>query len=453
MESVSDSEAQPPSDDGRGRFFAVDRRAWARVCRLGMNPAAAYLVLARGTGRDNRTTKWSTNAIERYTGISRSRAAQAIAVLEQDKAIVRDPASKRDRPKYKIAPAHEIPGCEGYAPPALNPGQQRVFDQLGDDWTVVPKDIKPKQREEYGRWHSWSPRKVADELDRLGRAVLGTDGAAPPWEDDMRYRAVPYDAEGAAKPDWIWLPNAVVDGAAGETAPVELVRQTGSAPTLRLFVDLYAAQNLDEDGGVHFRHIRQEYERRKVGEQGPFVVWGFAPAASPISAFLDAPFIASHLTGEKDEKGRDKGVDGFWACWGRLRGLGLVETVAHMVHADTKEGEVIHPIALEDSGLGVEREVCEAAGAAALKMITPGQLDWAKGQGVVALAPVLRHIEGMQMLGIARLRYRPRTNRTLAFIGREAKWREAIARFGRIAGGAGFGAGVETLATSRAIKE
>ncbi len=264
MESVSDPEARPPSDDGRGGFFAVDRRAWARVCRLGMNPAAAYLVLARGTGGDNRTTKWSTNAIERYTGISRSRAAQAIADLEQDKAVVRDPASKRDRPKYKVAPAHEIPGCEGFPPPALSPGQQRVFDQLGDDWTVVPNGIKPKQREEHDRWHSRSPREVADELVRLGRAVLGTDVAVPPWEDALRYRAVAYDAEGAAKPDWIWLPNALVDGAAGETAPVELVRQTGSAPTLRLFVDLYAAQNLDEDGGVHFRHIRQEYERHKV---------------------------------------------------------------------------------------------------------------------------------------------------------------------------------------------
>jgi len=39
-------------------FFAVDRRAWARVCALGLNPAVAYLVVACGTGGDNRTTKW-----------------------------------------------------------------------------------------------------------------------------------------------------------------------------------------------------------------------------------------------------------------------------------------------------------------------------------------------------------------------------------------------------------
>ena len=34
--------------------------------------AAAYLVLARGTGADNMTTSWSANAIETYTGISRA---------------------------------------------------------------------------------------------------------------------------------------------------------------------------------------------------------------------------------------------------------------------------------------------------------------------------------------------------------------------------------------------
>src|SRR4051812_32088426 len=98
-----------------------------------MNAQIAYLVLARGTGGDNRTTKWSVNAVEKYTGISRSRAAAAITQLEGAKAIVRDPASKRDRPKYRIGPAHEIPGCEGFPPPALSPEQQRVFDNLGDD--------------------------------------------------------------------------------------------------------------------------------------------------------------------------------------------------------------------------------------------------------------------------------------------------------------------------------
>jgi hypothetical protein len=51
-------------------------------------------------------------------------------------------------------------------------------------------------------------------------------------------------------------------------------------------------------------------------------------------------------------------------------------------------------MALDGTGLGVEREVARAATRAGLAMITPGQGKWAKEQGVVALAPVLRHIEG-----------------------------------------------------------
>ena len=66
---------------GRGGFFAVDRRAWEKVCDLGLNPMVAYLVLARGTGADQRTTAWSVNAVEAYTGIGRPRAKGAIDAL------------------------------------------------------------------------------------------------------------------------------------------------------------------------------------------------------------------------------------------------------------------------------------------------------------------------------------------------------------------------------------
>ncbi|HEV7267343.1 MAG TPA: hypothetical protein VGN83_20910 [Falsiroseomonas sp.] len=433
---MSDAKSPRALGDGRGDFFAVDRRAWAFVCGLGMNPAVAHLALARGTGGDNRTTSWSANAIEQRTGISRSRAAQAIAELERSKAVFRDPAGKRDHPRYKIVPAHEIPGCEGCPPPALHPEQQRVLDQLGDCWTLVPQNISPRQREEHERWGTRWPGKAADQLVTLGRAT----------RDGARYRAVRYDAEAAARSDWIWLPNALVDGAAGETAPVELVRQTGSVATLRLLVDLYGAQTLDEDGGVHFRRVRESYERHRVGEQGPFVVWGFVPAA--VTAWPDAPFVAPYLAGTAGDKDRRAVAwEEFGACWNRLRTLGLVEMVAHLVHADTADGEILHPMALEGTGLDVERELAQAALRAALTMLTPGQYDWARRQGVVALAPVLRHIEGVQLVGVARLRYRPRTSRTRTFAGREADWREAIARLEEIARAAG------RPATSRYIKD
>jgi hypothetical protein len=299
--------------------------------------------------------------------------------------------------------------------------QQRVFDRLpADAWTSVPKGNpwgKPES------WEVFAPRKLADELVQIGRALRHADGE--------RYRAIRHDEIAAAKPDWIWLPNALVDGAAGETAPVELIRQTGSVETLRLLVELYRAHNLDENGGLHFRQIRQDYQRHKVGEWGPFVVWGFA--TDLVKAWPDAPFVAPHLTIERDEKGQRWRWTEFWPRWHRLHGLGLIEYVAHLVDADTQQGELMHPMALQNTGLEVERELFHAANMAAQAMITPGQLAWANKQGVVALAPVLRHIEGVQMLGIARLRYRPKTRRTQEFLSQEVEWREQSARYQQFA--------------------
>ena len=67
--------------NGKG-FFRVDRRAWAKVCELGMNPAVAYLVLACGTGKDHRGTSWSVQAVQKYTGIA------VFSVLSQNLALL-----------------------------------------------------------------------------------------------------------------------------------------------------------------------------------------------------------------------------------------------------------------------------------------------------------------------------------------------------------------------------
>jgi DNA-binding MarR family transcriptional regulator len=101
---------------GNGDFFAIDRRVWAHVCNLGLTPAIAYLVMARGSGRDNRTTAWSVNAIEKYTGIGRPRAKMAIKILEE-KGIVRGDHTNQTKPRYSLTPAHEIPGCDLIHPP------------------------------------------------------------------------------------------------------------------------------------------------------------------------------------------------------------------------------------------------------------------------------------------------------------------------------------------------
>src|SRR4051794_32665128 len=103
MDGTAEALESTKVNDSRGDFFAVDRRAWSFVCKRTMNAAVAYLVCARGTGGDNRTTKWSVNAIEARTGISRSRARAAMNVLITSGTLRLDPESAPSRPKYKIA--------------------------------------------------------------------------------------------------------------------------------------------------------------------------------------------------------------------------------------------------------------------------------------------------------------------------------------------------------------
>jgi hypothetical protein len=83
-------------------FFAIDRRKWARICGLGLNSAVAYLALARGPGKSNRETAWSVQAMEKYTGIARSRAHAAVQTLLDD-GIVRQ-LRTGTRPKYDLVP-------------------------------------------------------------------------------------------------------------------------------------------------------------------------------------------------------------------------------------------------------------------------------------------------------------------------------------------------------------
>src|SRR5262249_4374947 len=70
---------------------------------------------------------------------------------------------------------------------------------------------------------------------------------------DRRSRSFELDVTEIAalvEPLTTWLPNTLIDGAANEVPPVELIRQTGSLPALRLLVELYAVQFLPNYGGV-----------------------------------------------------------------------------------------------------------------------------------------------------------------------------------------------------------
>lgn len=324
-----------------GEFFAVDRRSWADVCDLGsVNAAVAYLVLARGTLKDQRTSSWSVHSIEGRTGVARPRAIAAVASLIEAGLLTKTRGGSR--PGYRIEIAAE-------------------------------------------------------------------------------------------EPDWIWLPNSIIDGAAKETSPVERLRQTQNLGTLRLYVDLYHAQDLAADGGVNWRLLRVEYERRRIGEQGPYVVWGFWPGN--YNASHAAPFVSPFLTGRRETYTRSDGTEyeadpgghDFNESVRTLRDLGLIEFVAHLVEADTSEASVIHPLPMR-AGETAEQQLGQAAHEAGLALLSDAQVAWVEANQCI-LVPVLKHISEATIVGLLRHRYRAKTAATAKWHSRTVRWESLTAGY------------------------
>jgi hypothetical protein len=361
-------------------FFAVDRRTWARVCGLGLNRAVAYLVLARGTGKSNRETAWSVQAIETYTGISRGRAQAAVSALVDD-GVVR---KLRDgtRPKYELVPWHLIPGTDP-RPPLTS------YDQ-----SIVDKALQGK------KITGWDKRTIANAVNQGWLADHG----------DGKYSVAPrLDTD----PDWIWLPNTLVTSAAAEASPIELVRQGQDEMTLRLFIDLYDAQNLRDDGGISRTITWRQYERVKVGQQGQYDVWGFSYAGEYVS-WVGAAVChrRDELTDTERKAGKNRAAD-FFRRMGQLVDLGLIEWIAHLFESDKPDGEIIHALGSAGSD-SLEDQIGPAAHEAGLAMLNDQQRQYVESVGP-RLVPILRHFANVQMIGVARLRYRPHTKLTAAW--------------------------------------
>jgi hypothetical protein len=105
--------------------------------------------------------------------------------------------------------------------------------------------------------------------------------------------------------------------------------------------------------------------------------------------------------------------------------------VGHLIEADNDEAELMHPCATEN-GEGFERDLASAAHIAGGSLLTEGQRRWAAEQHL-QLAPVASHIEAVQMLGVARLTYRPRTKATAAWVARKQEWESFRRRYQKLA--------------------
>jgi hypothetical protein len=350
-----------------GDFFAVEAQAWARVCTLGLNAAVAYLVLAQGSQKDNRTTNWSAHAVESYTGISRPKAKKALELLEGNGLIAT--TRPKPRPWYDLLP--------GY-PDARNLSEaQRAFLQ-------ALAAGRP------------APTPAAADLEALttqGLIRISETGAIT--------------AAPGAVPDWIWLPNALVIGASDETTPVERLRQSRDVEALRLLVDIYGVQNLAEHGGLPPTLLSGSYARAEVGTQGPYVVWGFSRQGASLG---NHPLIDQRSSAAGCE---DEALDNLHRQFNRLYSLGLIERTPILFEGCDADAEPLHPLD-PDADDDVLRGVAETAASAAMAMLTEPQQARALLYEMTVV-PVERHITDVQLVDVYRLRYRPHTGLTAAW--------------------------------------
>ena len=209
--------------------------------------------------------------------------------------------------------------------------------------------------------------------------------------------------------DPIWLPNDIVTGTTrGEDSPIKRLRVAGDLWALRLLIDLYYEQNLRDDCGISPSVIRKIYERELVGEYAEFNLWAFH--TKHLSLNKDSVFAAHTQRRQIADHPEHQGFYGIDS----LCRQGLLCFVPHLWERDPVKdaAEVIHAYGLSGCGEQPEMEMGKAAHCAALKMIRKWNREYV-ANGL--LAPIRKTIPEVQMVGIGRLRYRPKTSRTSAW--------------------------------------
>lgn len=355
----------------RGSFFGIDRRIWTKLITVDMSQAVAYLVLACGSDSSNARTAWSTQAIQNYTGMGWERAKTAIAGLVRGGFIRYAEGHTQAKPRYELLP-WKAPDLDSYDSALL--GQ-------------VSRGEQPTGKTAHMR---------LVRLQGYGLLVMDKRGlyACPEVGEDHR----------------IWLPNSIVTGTKnGEESPVRRLRGIGDIWALRLFVDLYTAQNLRDDGGIEPRSLRFGFERREIGEYGPYRVWGFKPAGPTL--WWQGP-LAAHCDRKKAKPEDDHPV---WGTIWLLQSLGLMSYVPHLFENSTDSAEVIHAYGIDTVGEEIEQRIGMAADRAGRRMCLNLALDRASHDGFRHFCPVLRLLTDVQLVGVARLAYRPHTGRTAAW--------------------------------------
>ena len=303
----------------QGNFFAVGADEFVAACEIGINAAVTFLILARGTGRDNATTAWSALSVFKYSGMARRRAKDAIVALANAELV--EVLQTGKKPRYRLQ--------------------------------------KP--------------------------------------EDDASL---------------LWLPNELIDGAGEEIPPITKLREAGKLELLEKFIRLYGLQDLDNEGGLPRAIARTTFERKIICPIAHSVLYGFTET--------ETTSIASGLFAEYAGRIDDKGNKGAWMVLSPLLRFGLLEQVYYMAESGDHDAELIYPINddVESAHEGLTFWLEDRDG--------KGFAMEAQSSDHIGIAG--EHIENATMIGLLRLRYRPKTGKTARWRALDREKTEAIVK-------------------------
>lgn len=370
----------------RGHLFLVDVPTFKSVCELGVDVAAAYLVLAAGTGADNRTSTWSREAINKRTSLNWRKADAAMKKLESA-GLLKWLSGKGTR-----KPRIDLPPIETRKP--MRKHVEAVVSMIESG--QLPSTPKEKGAATTGEIDGWLVRDKDGKLHAQRKRPLVK----------------------------AFLPMELVGEAFGKNATniasvIERIRMSRDPLALQLLVDLYALQDLAEHGGVNDYYLYEEFERSKAIATSSLQVWKFYNGSKtcrirsgPLSHHWREP------TYDEEEEGKNGAAD-FFERLEILEDAGALEWAYYLKEDDQDDANRIYPIAVSRHGKVIWDELESIVGSYATRAASALSSDsddpaeyaerWEANGPNWFTVPADRLAREATVVGIPRLRHRART--------------------------------------------
>lgn len=209
------------TDDKKGKgFFALDVDQFFKIQDkgLGIEEAATYLALMKGTDQTNTISRGGVNSVMEYTGLARSEAKRAIANLARVELLE---VLDVERIRARTAERYRLPPHEGRQPLTALEASVVADLELG----LQPTTTKDKNTAFRAGQKGWIEK-------------LSTGWAAVPASQRIAF-----------------IPNMFVD-APGQASPLGRLVQIGEIGPVMLAAELYHRQDLMNERGIPSSDLR-----------------------------------------------------------------------------------------------------------------------------------------------------------------------------------------------------